>query len=314
MLIWRSQWNYHPAPWSYSNSRLDASQDRESINALRCAVRAKSGDRWALCRGGLLYVVAEAGCLEPNPRRGDFCCTVRNRKADRGIPRRILVTRSGGRSRMPENVPFESTAEDADQRAMRRIILADAAELARRRCGRTTASDHATGSSGTRAGPRGASPPRPCAQIESGHYPATSLVQVDIASGRALKTRPGGSKRFLKQLTGAEAATVVNNNAAAHVDRAGEGRLRQGSHVSRGQLVEIGGRSACRMSWRPAAPNLSKWERQTRLMPEINEAGDHARHRPPFWRVHPAITRFRLHGRDAADRAGCGSAMHMDLS
>lgn len=68
-----------------------------------------------------------------------------------------------------------------------------------------------------------------------------SLLQADIDSGSRAK-RDGRIEWLLKRLTGAQAATVVNNNAAATMIAlstvAGEGGE---IIVSRGQLVEIGG-------------------------------------------------------------------------
>ena len=67
-----------------------------------------------------------------------------------------------------------------------------------------------------------------------------SLLQIDIASGRRGR-RDERIERILQQLTGAEAATVVNNNAAATsivLNTVAKGKE---VIVSRGQLVEIGG-------------------------------------------------------------------------
>lgn len=67
-----------------------------------------------------------------------------------------------------------------------------------------------------------------------------SLLQLDIETGERSK-RDEPIEQLLQQLTGAEAATVVNNNAAATaivLNTVAKGRE---VIVSRGQLVEIGG-------------------------------------------------------------------------
>ena len=67
-----------------------------------------------------------------------------------------------------------------------------------------------------------------------------SLVQADLESGQRSR-RDARIERLLQQLTGAEAATVVNNNAAATMIVLGTIACGREVIVSRGQLVEIGG-------------------------------------------------------------------------
>jgi len=67
-----------------------------------------------------------------------------------------------------------------------------------------------------------------------------SLLQLDIENGKRSK-RDEGIEWLLQQLTGAEAATVVNNNAAATSIVLNTVARDKEVIVSRGQLVEIGG-------------------------------------------------------------------------
>ncbi|MBF0199116.1 MAG: L-seryl-tRNA(Sec) selenium transferase [Planctomycetes bacterium] len=73
-----------------------------------------------------------------------------------------------------------------------------------------------------------------------GNLSGYSILQVDIEGGKR-SLREHHIERMLQELTGCEAATVVNNNAAATMLTLSV--LAQGKEVivSRGQLVEIGG-------------------------------------------------------------------------
>lgn len=67
-----------------------------------------------------------------------------------------------------------------------------------------------------------------------------STVEMDVASGKR-SSRVAAVEKLLKQITGAEAATVVNNNAAATLITLSALAAKKEVIVSRGQLVEIGG-------------------------------------------------------------------------
>lgn len=74
-------------------------------------------------------------------------------------------------------------------------------------------------------------------QSELGGY---SVVSIDLEEGGRIR-RESAIARVLAALTGAEAATIVNNNAAATVIALNTMAAGQQAILSRGQLVEIGG-------------------------------------------------------------------------
>ena len=130
--------------------------------------------------------------------------------------------------------------DGADAGRLREIVLADAASrldaAARPHYRRAV---NATGIILHTGLGRAVLPERALARIgrELGGY---SVLQLDVEHGERSK-RDGRIEELLMALTGAEAATLVNNNAAATLlvlNTIGAGRE---IIVSRGQLVEIGG-------------------------------------------------------------------------
>ena len=82
-------------------------------------------------------------------------------------------------------------------------------------------------------------PPRAVDQIAR-ELAGYSLLQTDLETGGRSR-RDGRIEELLQRLTGAEAATVVNNNAAATAIVLNSVAAGREVIVSRGQLVEIGG-------------------------------------------------------------------------
>ena len=157
-----------------------------------------------------------------------------------GVLRRTLVDSVRTAVENARERLLESAAQDADQGTLRRTILADARQRAK-----AAVAPHyrkvinATGIILHTALGRAVLPAKALRQIEA-ELTGYSLLQADIASGERSK-RDGRIERLLQQLTGTEAATVVNNNAAATSIVLNTIACGKEVIVSRGQLVEIGG-------------------------------------------------------------------------
>ena len=199
---------------------------------------------------------------------------------------------------------LESPAGETDPQSLRRAILADAR--------------HEAESAASPALPQGDQRHRhhpahglgPGRASRQGHAanrqpscPATRLLQVDIDSGQRSR-RDGRIEWLLQQLTGAEAATVVNNNAAATSIVLNTVACGNEVIVSRGQLVEIGG--SFRLPDVMAASGAKLVEVGTTNKTHARDyenaiTAEHGRHPS---RASEQLQDFRVHGRSAAGRVG----------
>jgi len=157
-----------------------------------------------------------------------------------GVPRRIVTDclRAALDGARKELAAGAALADDQD--ALRRAVLEDASRRIAAAAGpHYRKVVNATGIILHTALGRAVLPARALRQIHE-ELSGYSLLQADLRTG-ARSRRDGRIEWLLRQLTGAEAATVVNNNAAATMlvlNALGAGRE---VIVSRGQLVEIGG-------------------------------------------------------------------------
>jgi L-seryl-tRNA(Ser) seleniumtransferase len=161
-------------------------------------------------------------------------------EAASGVPRKIVLEAVRAAVVASRAALLANPAAPAAEAALRDQILA-AAE----RSLRTMAGPHyrrvinATGIILHTALGRAALPAAAVRQI-AGELGGYSLLQADPATGRRAK-RDARVEWLFRQLTGAEAATVVNNNAAATWLVLATVAAGREVIVSRGQLVEIGG-------------------------------------------------------------------------
>jgi len=151
----------------------------------------------------------------------------------------LKALESAGEGRFPQRVAVEAIRTDMDKDSLRQTIISDARERLEalmkphyRRVVNAAGIVLHTGLG--RAVLCREAIDQICRQM-SGY----SLLQVDLEEGK--RSRRDAREELLRILTGAEAATVVNNNAAATsivLNTLAKGRE---VIVSRGQLVEIGG-------------------------------------------------------------------------
>jgi L-seryl-tRNA(Ser) seleniumtransferase len=157
-----------------------------------------------------------------------------------GIPRRTLVDSVRAAIEKARTDLLESATENTSQETLQQAILEDARNLAEAVAGPFYRKViNATGIILHTALGRAVLSKNALRQIET-ELTGYSLLQADIAEGKRSR-RDARIEQLLQQLTGAEAATVVNNNSAATsivLNTVANGRE---VIVSRGQLVEIGG-------------------------------------------------------------------------
>lgn len=157
-----------------------------------------------------------------------------------GLPRRILVDCVRAAVDQVRQELLEGSGDGATEETIRQRIVA----AAQRRL-EVTGPPHyrkvinATGIILHTALGRAVLPARAMRQLAE-ELSGYSLVQADVETGQRSK-RDERIQWLLAQLTGAEAATVVNNNAAATAIVLNTVAAGREVIVSRGQLVEIGG-------------------------------------------------------------------------
>ena len=157
-----------------------------------------------------------------------------------GIPRKLLVEAVRASVEETRRHLLAAAGADADESVLRREIL----ERARRGLQSAMGPHYrkvinATGIILHTALGRAVLPERAIRQIAE-QASGYSLVQADVETG-ARSGRDARIQWLLQQLTGAEAATVVNNNAAATALVLNTVANGKEVIVSRGQLIEIGG-------------------------------------------------------------------------
>ena len=157
-----------------------------------------------------------------------------------GVPRRMLVDAVRAALDSARELVLSERCRCPDQASLQRAILQQVEQRVGEAAGpHYRRAINATGIILHTALGRAVLPARAIRQIQE-ELSGYSLVQVDIQTGKRSK-RDERIAWLLRQLTGAEAATVVNNNAAATLIALNSVAAGREVIVSRGQLVEIGG-------------------------------------------------------------------------
>ena len=156
------------------------------------------------------------------------------------VPRLILVDAVRGAVEDTRGFIARGSCGGATEASIREFILAKADARIRRAAGPYyRRAINATGIILHTGLGRAVLPARAVEQIQE-HLAGYSVLQVDTDTGKRSR-RDERLEWLLRQLTGCEAATVVNNNAAATMLVLGAVAAGKEVIVSRGQLVEIGG-------------------------------------------------------------------------
>lgn len=142
------------------------------------------------------------------------------------------------------NSPGAGTQTDADGEAVRHQLTLDLLARARHKAGALVRPFYrrAINATGIILHTGLGRAPLPAAALRqiAGELRGYSVLQQSVETGERSR-RDAGVERLLKRLTGAEAATVVNNNAAATMIALQALASGKEVIVSRGQLIEIGG-------------------------------------------------------------------------
>jgi L-seryl-tRNA(Ser) seleniumtransferase len=156
------------------------------------------------------------------------------------VPKRVVVEAVRWAVEQTRSRLLDGSTEDVDAESLRKDVISDALARIRFAMGPYYRKViNATGIILHTALGRAVLSRKALDQIGD-HMAGYSLLQADLEVGKRSK-RDGRIEWLLQQITGCEAATVVNNNAAATMITLNTVARGREVIVSRGQLVEIGG-------------------------------------------------------------------------